>query len=184
MQWGDLEFEVTHGTGIPKDYHYILYSAVKSKYSSLTDDGWKVYSKNGNVVIRCAEKYVEDAVGTLAEDFLRLGDDILRLGMASWDRIKPIPVMTSTPVIVTSDSEDRGVRPPDYHYHIGKRLGCLIESKNFGCDIHEREPVHIAGTRHFGHRVTIKGMSDKESILLQKRCIGESNAMGLGVFIE
>lgn len=186
------------GATVPEDHHYLLYSMLKAKCrSDITDRGWTFRPIMGrqvediirldlgagrpSLIIRCPAEdlgYIHKIEG---KD-VRIGHHMIRLGEPVVRDIQPYHKLHCPLVMVTSDDESRGVRGVDFGAHVGKRLGAMLGHLNFGVDIGPRRAVHIAGSRCFGHPVTVKSLADQESMMIQGRGIGEKRGMGLGAF--
>lgn len=142
-----------------------------------------LYREDGppSLIIRCP---LEDLgyIHKLEGKDIRVSHHMLRLGEPVVRDIEPHHKLRCPLVLVTSDDESRGVRGVDFGVHVGKRLGAMLGHLNFGVDVGTRRAVHIAGSRCFGHPVTVKSLTDEESVMLQCAGIGESRGMGLGAF--
>lgn len=186
------------GATVPEDHHYLVYSMLKAKCrKDLTARGWTFAPLKGRrlddiihfhrkdgppaLVLRCPLADMS-YVHKLASAEVRVSHHLLRFGDPVARDIEPCPVLRSPLVMVTSDAESSGVRGTNFGLHVGKRLGAMLGHLNFGVDIGPRRAVHIAGGRYFGHPVTVKSLTDQESIMLQCVGIGESRGMGLGAF--
>lgn len=186
------------GATVPEDHYYLVYSMLKTKCrEDLTARGWTFrplrgrqiedmihfHRKDGppSLIIRCP---MEDLgyIHKLEGKDIRVSHHLLRLGEPVVRDIEPHHKLHSPLVLVTSDDESRGVRGVDFGVHAGKRLGAMLGHLNFGVDVGPRRAVHIAGSRCFGHPVTVKSLTAEESMMLQCTGIGESRGMGLGAF--
>ena len=194
----EVVIPVILGVTVPEDHYYLVHSLIKTRCrKDMTQRGWTFAPFQGRqvedlihfdkkrhspaLVIRCPADdlgYVQKIASTDA----RVGNHLIRFGEPFIRQIEPCPVLTSPLVLVTSDSDTRGVKGTDFGMHVGKRLGAMLGRINFGVEFGPRRAVHIKGSRLFGHSVTIKGLTDKESIRLQIEGIGERRGMGLGAF--
>jgi CRISPR-associated protein Cas6 len=204
-QWGgdihleslvECVFPIVMGGSIPADYRYLLYSALKAEFPQLTERGWSFLpiagEPQGDLLELRADRQYELAVRMprvdlqfvegMSKHAVRIGNHIIVLGEPRVRPIRPAPVLRSDLVIITSDDETRGVRGIEYGMHIGKRLGAMLGHLDFGVKIGDRRRIHIRGTRCFGHVVTVLSVSNDESLKLQRHGLGESRAMGCGVF--
>jgi len=203
-QWGenvDLEtmrevhIGIESGKYLPWDYNYLMYSALKDALGGFTAAGVTFLPVGGiqeseyvrwlddvdRLRFRVPQLGINRIRDGLENEFLRVGEHFLKLGESNIFELEPQPVLESELVVITSEEEDRGVYPEQFHYHIGKRLGYEF-GLGIGCEIGNRKRVHIAGHRHFGHSVRVIGLSNEQSLYLQRHGLGESRAMGLGVF--
>jgi len=112
---------------------------------------------------------------------ITIGGHLLILGEPVIRELQPKPVLHADLVLVSSDKATRGVSGLDFGLHIGKRLGAILQRTTFGVKFGDRRAVHIKGSRLFGHAVTVLGLDDEESLLLQRDGIGEARSMGCGV---
>jgi len=189
----DVVYPIEMGGAVPLDYRYCVYSAVKTSHHDMTERGWQLCPisgtregdllrlESGDSEVRVRMPKADTAHVNIGS-VLRVSDFVLVLGDPFVQPIQPCPVLSSNLVIVTSDDEPRGVRGVDYGVHVGKRIGALLGHLGVGVEIGERRPMHVSGSRLFGHSVTIKGLSDNESIRLQSEGMGQKRAMGCGVF--
>lgn len=189
----DVVYPIKMGGAIPSDYRYCVYSAVKSEHPDMTERGWKLCPIRGRrqgdlLELDAGESELRvripksDTPHIGLGSVLRVSDFVLVLGEPYVQPLHSHPVITSDLVLVTSDDEPRGVRGIDYGVHIGKRVGVTLGHLGVGIEVGDRVPIHVSGARCFGHRVTLKGLSDEESIHLQSKGIGQKRAMGCGVF--
>jgi len=182
------------GGAVPEDHYYIVYSMLKSKIDGYKDKGVTFLPIDGdrsgdlielddsNLILRCPEKHSGDISQSIGDTFVKVGEHILRTGSVQKESLPESPVLKCELCLVTSDYDPRGVRRDELCFQVGKRLGARLGHLDFGCEIGHRRHVHISGTRCFGHTVTVKGVSDEESIALQSDGIGQKTAMGLGQF--
>lgn len=189
---------ILQGATVPLDYRYLVYSMLKKECRpNLTKRGWQLLPMFGRPRGDLLHFHRDDGLHALqlrlpVRDLgylrnlegrpLRVSQHLLIVGEVVIREPEPAPVLHSELVVITSDSDTRGVRGEEFGLHVGKRLGAMLGHLSFGVEFGERQRIHIAGQRLFGHPVTVKSLSDEESLRLQREGIGESRAMGCGVF--
>ncbi|MDZ7703321.1 MAG: type I-MYXAN CRISPR-associated protein Cas6/Cmx6 [Trueperaceae bacterium] len=189
----DVVYPIKMGGAIPYDHHYALHGAIKSEHVDFSERGWrplriKGARQGGLLELDAGESELRIRLPKSDTDHidlgsvLRISDFVLVLGDPYIQPIRPAPVLKSDVVLITSDDERWGVTGVDYGVHIGKRLGAMFGHLHFGVEVGDRRPVHVSGQKHHGNPVTVKGLSDDESIRLQVEGIGQKRAMGCGVF--
>lgn len=183
---------------MPLDYRYLVYAMLKTECrGDLTARGWQLLPMRGRERGDLLHFHRDDGLHALRvrlplEDLghlrkiehtiVRVSQHLLALGEVVVRDIRPHPVVHSEIVVVTSDSDTRGVRGEEFGFHVGKRLGVMLGHLNFGVEIGKRTRMHVHGQRLFGHPVTVKSLTNEESLLLLHEGLGESRAMGAGVF--
>lgn len=194
----DAYLPISAGATVPLDYRYLVYSMLKHECrSDLTARGWQLLPIHGRVRGDLLHFHRHDGLHALRVrlpisdlGYLRkiegrpvhVSQHLLIMGEVVLREMQPAPVLGAELVVVTSDAETRGVRGEEYGLHVGKRLGAMLGRLDFGAQIGKREAIHIAGSRCFGHSLRVMGLTDDESLLLQRVGIGEKRAMGCGVF--
>lgn len=195
----DAYLPIKAGTTVPLDWRYVTYSMLKQECrSDLTQRGWQIlpffgrqrgdllhfHREDGLHAFRVRLpledlgylRKLEDRPITIARNLLILGECVIR-------ELESKPVLHSDLVLISSDKDTRGVRELEFGGHVGKRLGAMLGRTTFGIEFGPRHAVHIKGSRLFGHAVTVKGLRDDESLLLQREGIGEARSMSCGVFL-
>lgn len=193
----DVYWPIKHGSTIPLDWRYLTYAMLKTRIrSDITQRGWQLLPFFGRERGDILHFHREDGLHALrvrmpVEDVgyahhivgepVHIGNHLLILGEPVTRALEAKPVLHSDLVLISSDGDTRGVRGMDFGFHVGKRLGAILGRTTFGVKFGDRRHIHIKSSRCFGHAVTVMGLTDEESMLLQSQGIGEARAMGCGV---
>lgn len=193
----DVYLPIKAGNTIPLDWRYMTYSMIKQEIrSDLTQRGWQIlpffgrergdilhfHREDGLQALRLRMP-LEDVgyIHALVDRPVTIGGHLLILGEPVLRELAPKPVLHADLVLISSDKDTRGVRDMEFGMHVGKRLGAFLGRTTFGVQFGARRAIHIKGSRLFGHSVTVLGLTDDESLMLQRDGIGEARSMGCGV---
>ncbi|MGE5617178.1 MAG: type I-MYXAN CRISPR-associated protein Cas6/Cmx6 [Bacillota bacterium] len=184
----DVVFDLS-ATILPDGYEWPLYQAIAKRASWMADSpysgihpirgtrssgGILFVAKRAKLAIRmprdrvCAASILEGAV-------LDLGAATVRLGQGTFRRFRPAPTLYAARV--TTGEADEGA----FSERVGAELDALDIPRLFLCG--RRADVMFEDRLQAAFSVAVHGLSDPQSLLLQRAGLGIARAVGCGVFV-
>lgn len=187
------------GATAPADHYYLLHSCIKTQCCRrLTERGWQLRPIQGGkrdgdllrldrgtdatLMMRLPEGDLEDCLA-LHETTFQLGDHFLAVESPQVQPVRPHDELVADCVFVAnSNRARRGLGRGDLGAQIGKRLGARFGRIDFGIVVEDHVTWDVQGSAMHGNRCRVVGLSDDESLWLQRHGLGEKNSWGCGTF--
>lgn len=123
-----------------------------------------------------------DALLGLQEEPLRLGEHLVMVGEPTVQPVRPSPNLESDLVYADGDHVPNGLNAGNLGGYIGKQLGAEFGHRDFGIRVGEHRTFHVDSHLQHGNAVTLRGLSDEESLWVQCHGIGQKQSWGCGTF--
>lgn len=196
----DVVFPLT-GPQAPADHGYLLYSALSRVLPEIHQSHWcavhplsgrivgdaLVLHKGSQLVLRVPAGRIPILL-KLAGQRLSLGGDSLRVGAPSIRQVMPAAELKSLRVAIRLTEVPR--RPDGVLDRI--KMASLVEEElkrqlqalgvSAQVQMGRRLRLTVAGRAFVAWQVTLRGLSDDDSLVIQRRGLGGKRSMGCGVF--
>lgn len=185
----DLEFALA-GTVVPRDHGYALFGAIARVLGDLHGASWlavhplpgvprpdgllALQPRRGGLQLRVEPAQIPRVLA-LAGKTLDIDGHRVHVGVSRIYPLRPASSLTARMVVIKGFQE-----PEPFAEAVKRQLGTLGVTAEV--EVGRRRVVTIAGDKVVGFGLTLRGLSDEASLVVQRAGIGGRQRMGCGVF--
>lgn len=185
----DLEFNLV-GTVVPRDHGYALFGAIASVLGDLHGVKWlavhplsgtptvdgklALQRRSGGLQVRVEPAYIPRVLA-LAGKTLDIDGHRVQVGVSRIYALRPEPSLSARMVVIKGFQE-----PEAFVGAVQRQLDILGVKAEI--ELGRRRVITIAGDKVVGFGVALHGLSDEDSLTVQRAGIGGRQRMGCGIF--
>lgn len=199
----DLAFPI-RGTKVPRDHGYLLFSALASRLPELheadwllvhpltarrLDDAQLILTQDSVLTMRVPAGKIPIAL-RLSGSELRVGSDLLQIGVPTTRLLQPVPDLFSLQVAIRLTTAPRSIESGRldmeafrgaFSAEAERQLRKLATTGRV--EVLGKRTVAVKGQRIVAFSVAVRGLMPEDSIRLQAHGLGGKHRMGCGVFV-